>query len=89
MKVLLQNLLRHFLKRFPPGADRFSGINVLEDVAKGGPVLIDALAFLSCRVEKRLESPDHWIIYAIVEEGNVADAEANTAIHHRKVGNHY
>jgi flavorubredoxin/flavin reductase (DIM6/NTAB) family NADH-FMN oxidoreductase RutF len=82
-------LMRHFLKRFPPGADRFEGINILETAAKGGPVLLDALAFLGCRVEQRLESPDHWIIYAIVEEGNVADAEANTAVHHRKVGNHY
>ena len=84
-----QRLLRHFLKRFPPGADRFSGISMLNHLAKGGPVLADALAFLGCRVEKRLETPDHWIIYGIVEEGNVADAEANTAVHHRKVGNHY
>ncbi len=84
-----QSLLRHFLKRFPPGADRFSDVNILEDMAKGGPVLTDALAFLDCRVAQRLEGPDHWIIYAIVEQGNVADAEANTAIHHRKVGNHY
>ena len=34
-----QQLLRHFLKRFPPGADRFAGINVLEAEAEGGPVL--------------------------------------------------
>ena len=61
-----QSLLRHFLKRFPPGANRFSGVNILEGIAKGGPVLADALAFLDCRVSKRLESPDHWIIYAIV-----------------------
>ena len=84
-----QFLLKHFLKRFPPGADRFAGINILNDVAQGGPVLIDALAFLSCRVAKRLEGPDHWIIYAIVENGNIADTEASTAVHHRKVGNHY
>jgi hypothetical protein len=36
-----------------------------------------------------METPDHWIIYAVVEEGNVADATAGTAVHHRKVGNHY
>ena len=84
-----QYLLRHFLKRFPPGANRFAGINILEDIAQGGPVLTDALAYLNCRVAKRLEGPDHWIIYAIVEDGNVADTEATTAIHHRKVGNHY
>ena len=84
-----QPLLRHFLKRFRPGADRFEGVNVLEGVADGGPVLGDALAYLGCRVEQRLEGPDHWIIYAVVEQGNVADTEAVTAVHHRKVGNHY
>ena len=61
----------------------------LRDVAAGGPVLGDALAFLGCRVAQRLEGPDHWIIYAEVEQGNVSDTEASTAIHHRKVGNHY
>jgi len=84
-----QQLLRHFLRRFPPGADRFAGINTLEGVASGGPVLGDALAYLGCRVAQRMEGPDHWIIYAEVEEGNVSDSEASTAVHHRKVGNHY
>ncbi|MCS5700283.1 diflavin flavoprotein [Cyanobium sp. FGCU-52] len=84
-----QPLLRHFLRRFPPGADRFAGVSVLEGVAAGGPVLGDALAFLGCRVAQRMEGPDHWIIYAEVEQGNVADATAATAVHHRKVGNHY
>jgi flavin reductase (DIM6/NTAB) family NADH-FMN oxidoreductase RutF len=84
-----QPLLRHFLRRFPPGADRFAGVNTLEGVATGGPVLGDALAYLGCVVAQRLEGPDHWIIYALVEQGNVADTEAATAVHHRKVGNHY
>jgi flavorubredoxin/flavin reductase (DIM6/NTAB) family NADH-FMN oxidoreductase RutF len=84
-----QSLLRHFLRRFPPGADRFAGVATLEGVASGGPVLGDALAYLGCRVVQRLEGPDHWIIYAVVEEGNVADTTAATAVHHRKVGNHY
>jgi len=84
-----QQLLRHFLKRFPPGADRFAGVATLDGVAAGGPVLGDALAYLGCRVAQRLEGPDHWIIYAVVEQGNVADTNASTAVHHRKVGNHY
>jgi flavorubredoxin/flavin reductase (DIM6/NTAB) family NADH-FMN oxidoreductase RutF len=84
-----QELLRHFLKRFPPGADRFAGVSTLDGAAAGGPVLGDALAYLGCRVAQRLEGPDHWIIYAEVEEGNVSDTDAATAVHHRKVGNHY
>ena len=84
-----QHLIRQFLKRFPPGADRFQGIGLIEDAAKGGPVLIDALAFLGCQVKQRLETSDHWIIYALVEQGSVADAEAKTAVHHRRVGSNY
>ena len=84
-----QQLLRHFLKRFPPGADRFAGVHTLPRAAPGGPVLADALAFLGCCVRQRLEAGDHWIIYAEVESGRVADQEGQTAVHHRKVGNHY
>ena len=84
-----QGLLRHFLKRFPPGADRFAGVVTLEGAAQGGPVLSDALAYLDCQVQQRMECADHWLIYAVVRGGNVADQQALTAVHHRKVGNHY
>ncbi|AAP99091.1 MULTISPECIES: diflavin flavoprotein [Prochlorococcus] len=84
-----QHLFRQFLKRFPPGANRFEGITVMEDVAKGGPVLGDALAYLDCFVKQRLETTDHWIIYALVEHGNISNTETKTAVHHRKVGTSY
>ena len=84
-----QRLLRHFLSRFAPGADRYAGVATLEGVATGGPVLAEALAFLGCRVIQRLETSDHWIVVALVEEGNVSDTEAASAVHHRKFGNHY
>ncbi len=84
-----QQLFRQFLKRFPPGANRFEGIPLLEDAAQGGPVLLDALAYLDCRVKQRLETSDHWVIYALVEKGSIANADAKTAVHHRKLGTSY
>jgi flavin reductase (DIM6/NTAB) family NADH-FMN oxidoreductase RutF len=48
----------------------------------------DALAFLGCRVAQRMECPDHWIIYAVVAEGTVAESEASTAVHYCRVGNY-
>jgi hypothetical protein len=36
-----------------------------------------------------MECNDHWIIYAIAEEGRVSNPESLTAAHHRKIGNHY
>jgi len=81
-------LMQHFLKRFAPGADRFAGIKT--QLAKNNsPILVDALAFLECEVVSRMETSDHWIVYAIVQEGRVANPDALTATHHRKVGNHY
>ena len=84
-----QKMFRHFLKRFAPGADRFADVDVISNIAQGGPVLSDSLAFLDCKVSSRLETPDHWIIYGIVENGNVSDLSCKTAVHHRKVANHY
>ncbi len=84
-----QKMFRHFLKRFAPGADRFADVDIIKNLAKGGPVLSDALAFLDCKVISRLETPDHWIIYGVVENGNVSDLSCKTAVHHRKVANHY
>ena len=84
-----QKMFRHFLKRFAPGADRFADVDIIKDLAKGGPILSDALAFLDCKVISRLETPDHWIIYGVVENGNVSDLSCKTAVHHRKVANHY
>ncbi len=81
-------LMQHFLKRFAPGADRFEGVKT-QPSSFGAPILTDALAFMECEVMSRLECSDHWIIYAIAEEGRVSKPESLTAAHHRKIGNHY
>lgn len=79
---------KHFLKPFSPGADRLDGIeSSLSE--QGHPVLTEAAAWLECRVANRMECGDHWLVYAVVESGQVQDAEARTAIHHRKSGSHY
>ena len=83
-----QGLMKHFLKRFPPGADRFAGVKT-QPAENGSPILGDALAYLECLVTSRLELSDHWIVYATVEMGRVSKPEALTAVHHRKVANYY
>jgi flavorubredoxin/flavin reductase (DIM6/NTAB) family NADH-FMN oxidoreductase RutF len=83
-----QGLMKHFLKRFPPGADRFAGVKT-QPSENGSPILGDALAYMECEVTGRLELSDHWIVYATVEMGRVSKPEALTAVHHRKVGNYY
>ncbi|ERN41891.1 putative flavoprotein [Rubidibacter lacunae KORDI 51-2] len=83
-----QSLMKHFLKRFPPGADRFEGVETRQ-ASNGAPILAGALAYLECEVVSRMECSDHWVIYSTVDTGRVSKAEALTAVHHRKVGNHY
>lgn len=81
-------LMQHFLKRFAPGADRFSGVRT-QNSASGIPILVEALAYLECEVVSRMECSDHWIVYATAKEGKVSKLDSLTATHHRKVGNHY
>lgn len=83
-----QLLMKHFLKRFPPGADRFAGVKT-QPAENNSPILTDALAYIECKVASRMELSDHWIVYATVDAGRVSKSEALTAVHHRKVGNHY
>jgi flavorubredoxin/flavin reductase (DIM6/NTAB) family NADH-FMN oxidoreductase RutF len=81
-------LMKHFLKRFPPGSDRFAGIRT-RPAQNGSPILGDALAYLECTVTSRMEVSDHWIVYCTVQEGKVSNPDGMTAVHHRKVGTYY
>ncbi len=83
-----QHLVKHFLKRFSPGTDRFAGINTVP-ADNGSPIIAESLAYLECEVTSRLECSDHWVIYSTVQAGRVAQLNVLTAVHHRKVGNYY
>ena len=83
-----QHIIRHFLKRFPPGADRFEGIKTVP-ASNGSPIIAESLAYIECEVTSRLECSDHWIVYSTAQTGRVAKLDVLTAVHHRKVGNHY
>ncbi|MDX2099649.1 MAG: diflavin flavoprotein [Leptolyngbyaceae cyanobacterium bins.59] len=83
-----QALMKHFLKRFSPGSDRFADVKTYP-AQNGSPILAEALAYLECEVTSRMECSDHWIVYNTVQTGRVAKLDALPAVHHRKVANHY
>lgn len=83
-----QGLIKHFLKRFSPGADRFAGVKT-QSASDGSPILTDALAYMECEVVSRMDCSDHWIVYSTINAGRVSKPESITAIHHRKLGNSY
>ncbi|MBL1203561.1 MAG: diflavin flavoprotein [Nostoc sp. ZfuVER08] len=81
-------LMKHFLKPFGPGQDRFADV-ASQEAENGSPVLTDALAYLECSVQNRMESGDHWLVYATVDNGKLLDNDGITAVHHRKTATHY
>ncbi|VEP15400.1 putative diflavin flavoprotein A 1 [Hyella patelloides LEGE 07179] len=83
-----QHLIKHFLKRFSPGADRFEEIKTVP-ASNGSPIIAESLAYIECEVSNRIECSDHWIVYSTVQTGRLAKLDVLTAVHHRKVGNHY
>jgi flavorubredoxin/flavin reductase (DIM6/NTAB) family NADH-FMN oxidoreductase RutF len=78
------NLRRHFQK-LTPGADPFADV-ATETARNGCPILKDALATLECTVQNRLDCGDHWLIYAVVNQGKVLEPKAVTAVLHRQSG---
>ncbi len=81
-------MMKHFLKPFSPGEDRFAGVET-EEASNGSPALTDALAYVECSVNSRMECGDHWLVYATVDNGKVMNNEGVTAVHYRKTGTHY
>jgi flavorubredoxin/flavin reductase (DIM6/NTAB) family NADH-FMN oxidoreductase RutF len=81
-------LMKHFLKPFGPAQNRFADVPY-EESTSGSPILTEALAYLECSVQSRLESGDHWLVYATVDNGKVLNKDGVTAVHHRKTGSHY
>jgi len=82
------NVRRHFLKPFAPGEDRFAGLET-RDAENGCPIINDALAYLECTVKTRMDCGDHWLIYAVVDNGKVIQSTGMSAVHHRKSGSQY
>ena len=81
-------LMKQFLKPFAPGEDRFGGVE-LETAENGCPILKNALAYVECRIANKMECGDHWLLYAVAEQGQLLQTEGLTAVHYRKSGTHY
>ncbi len=81
-------LMKHFLKPFSPGQDRFADV-ATEEAENGIPYLKDSLAYIECSVKDRMEVGDHWLVYATVDNGQVLNNDGVTAVHYRKTGTHY
>ncbi|KAF8073046.1 dfa6 [Scenedesmus sp. PABB004] len=82
-------VMKAMTKPFAPGTDRLAALPHHDSEASGCPVLDDSHAVLDCSVVSRMEAGDHWIVYGQVNAGKLTSDTLLTAVHHRKVGNHY
>jgi len=80
-----RNVRRAFQRAIAPGENRFAEL-ATHEASNGCLVLEDSLAYLECRVQNRMECHDHWLLYAIVENGKVLEPVGVTAVQHRKSG---
>jgi flavorubredoxin/flavin reductase (DIM6/NTAB) family NADH-FMN oxidoreductase RutF len=80
-----RSLRRSFQKPPIPGENPFANL-ATETADNGCLVLSDALAYLECTVQNRMDCGDHWLLYAIVNTGQVLETTGVTAVNHRKSG---
>jgi flavin reductase (DIM6/NTAB) family NADH-FMN oxidoreductase RutF len=83
-----RNVRRYFSFQKEQEKNPFAEVTT-ETAANGCLILSEALAYLECMVQQRLDAGDCWLIYAVVEGGNVLENQGTTAIHHRKSGRQY
>ncbi len=83
-----RNLRRHFLRPLLAKANQFEGVESYP-ASNGCLVLQEALAYLECRVQSRMECGDHWLIYATVESGKLLELLGVTAVPHRKSASYF
>ncbi|GBE91234.1 diflavin flavoprotein [Nostoc cycadae] len=83
-----RNVRRYFSRHSTSGDNPFSNLGT-QTAANGCLILDDALAYLECTVQNQLESGDRWLIYAVVDKGEMLTYDGMTAIEHRKSGSFY
>lgn len=82
-----KQFLSHFGKGFDLGQPAFEGIS-LRRLEAGAPVLVDAHAFLECRVAEQIKVADHLLVVARVIAGGLLSHE-RPGVHVRRSGMHY
>ena len=83
-----RNLRRFFVKPATPGENPF--INLATASATNEClILTEALSYLECTVQNRMDCGDHWLLYALVDYGKILEATGVTAVNHRKSASQY
>ncbi|NDJ22628.1 flavin oxidoreductase [Nostoc sp. B(2019)] len=83
-----RNIRRYFSRQSTLGDNPFANLST-QTALNGCLILNEALAYLECTVTNQLECGDRWLIYAVVDKGEVLENDGVTALEHRKSGSYY
>ncbi|AFY48521.1 putative flavoprotein [Nostoc sp. PCC 7524] len=83
-----RNVRRYFSRQSTLGDNPFANLGT-KTAENGCLILTEALAYLECTVKNQLQCGDRWLIYAVVDQGEVLENEGVTAIEHRKSGSYF
>ncbi|MBW4562726.1 MAG: diflavin flavoprotein [Mojavia pulchra JT2-VF2] len=83
-----RNVRRYFSRQSTLEDNPFTHLET-KTADNGCLILTEALAYLECTVTNQLECGDRWLIYAVIDKGEVLENDGVTAVEHRKSGTHY
>lgn len=83
-----RNVRRYFSRQSTLGDNPFANLGT-KTAENGCLILTEALAYLECTVKNQLQCGDRWLIYAVVDQGEVLENDGVTAIEHRKSGSYF
>ncbi len=83
-----RNVRRYFSRHSSLGENPFANLPT-QTADNGCLILNEALAYLECTVQNQLECGDRYLIYAVVNSGEVLENDGFTAIEHRNSGSQY
>ncbi|MDZ8104847.1 MAG: diflavin flavoprotein [Nostoc sp. DedQUE12a] len=83
-----RNVRRYFSRNSVLGNNPF--VNLSTQTADNGClILTEALSYLECTVQNQIKCGDRWLIYAVVDKGQVLETDGLTALEYRKSGSYY
>jgi flavin reductase (DIM6/NTAB) family NADH-FMN oxidoreductase RutF len=83
-----RTIRRHFAHQPQPGDNPFRAVAHYAG-ANGCLILKEALAYLECSIQRWIQCGDHWLVYAIVQAGDVLVDDGVTAVQQRTSGSQY
>lgn len=73
-----EDLARRFAQS---GGDKFAGVQYSPAPATGAPILDGVAAWIDCRIHKRIEAGDHWLVLGEVLELSVQPGDGALVFH--------